>query len=368
MRRRGAGSASLDGPSPFPTAAFAVLVVALVVALVDVAVVPILLHEGSTDWRAYDEAARALAAHQPLYPWAATAEIRDVTAYPYLYPPALAAIWGLGLTAPMFAVIKVLSVGTMAVFARPASGRSWTAPAVAAAVAVVALTLASPPLIHDVILGNVMTLYLAATALAVALPDRRWAAVPLGILTAVALKPAIAAVLLWLLVRRPAQFVTSFGAGLVTTVLFAAVVGIGPYVDYLAALPKLGGLAQPFSGNLGLSAISLTLALAAIPIALAWVVLAAGTLDAWSSAAVAVALTLIVQPTLGLNYAVLLAPAIAALWFVDRRACLAAGILAPFLTLVSPPLAGVVVAGIASGAGWRLRRAGRIAAPVPAGT
>jgi hypothetical protein len=337
---------------------------ALVIGIIDVVAVPVILREQATDWRAYDQAAQALRAHEPLYRWTVAEDVRAVTDYPYLYPPPLAAIWGLGLSPALFAILKALSVGTMAAFAARAPAARWMQIALGAAL--VALALATPAVIHDLVLGNVMTLYLSATALVVALPGRRWAAVPLGILVAIALKPAIAPVLLWLLVARRSQFVAALVAGLATTALFALLLGPGVYLDYLAALPKLGGLAQPFTGNLGLSSVSLVVALVAIPLALVWVVWAARALDPWASAAVAVALTLIAQPTLGLNYGVFLVPAVAAMWFVDRRACLVLAVVIPMIALLSPPLAGILVAATATLVGLRRSANGRLSEPHPA--
>jgi hypothetical protein len=317
--------------------------------------VPVLLREQATDWRAYDEAARAIGAHGSLYPWTVSADVRAVTDYPYLYPPPLALLWSFGLTPALYAVLKALSLVTLAAFARPELSGASRSQAGLVALALIALSLASPPVIHDLVLGNVMVLYLAASALVVAFPGRPLAAAPVGILVAVALKPAIAPVLLWLLIRRRAQFVTAFVAGLVTTVTALLFVGVGSYIDYLLALPRMGGLAQAFSGNLGLSATSLPLALAAIPAALAWTVWASLRMSDWAAAAVALGMTQLVQPTLGLNYAALLIPAVIAVWFVDRRWALVAAVVVPFAALISPPLGGLLVAAAATVADVRGR-------------
>src|SRR2546428_7209445 len=126
------------------------------------------------------------------------------------------------------------------------------------AVAIASIT--SSPAIHDAALGNVMALF--AAAVAVSLADRGWGGSgTLGVTCAVALKPALGPYLLWLLVRRRGSFGRAFAAGLATTALFAILLGPGRYLEYLQALPKTAVLAAPFTGNLGLSAISPALAI-----------------------------------------------------------------------------------------------------------
>jgi hypothetical protein len=351
-------AASLSGtrirPREWPPAALVLIAAALVVALLDVVVVPVLLQEQATDWRAYEGAAKQLARGESPYVWTVDPDVRAITDYPYIYPPPLAAVWGLGLTAPIFAVLKVLSIATMVAFARQPSRLARTTTLVAG-VALAVITLASPPVLHDLVLGNVMAFYIAAVAAVLAFPTSAWAGIPIGVLVAVALKPAIAPFLVWMLLRRRSQFIAAFAAGLATTAIFAVALGPAVFVEYLVALPKLGGLAQPFTGNLGLASISLALAVVAIPLSILAVVAAVRTLDPWASAAVAVGMMFLAQPTLGLNYGGLLAPGVVALWFVDRRAAFAMAIASPILAVLSPPLAGIVLAATATWAGWRRR-------------
>jgi hypothetical protein len=340
----------------------AIVLVAIVLVLIDWVAIPVLLQEGATDWRAYEGGAQALAAGTSPYAWTANEDIRALTAYPYIYPPPLAALWGLGMTASMFLGLKIAA--TFAVGAFAVSASRIGAERLATGAALVALAVASPPVVHDLVLGNVMSLYLAAIALALALPRNRLAAVPLGILCAIALKPAVLPVLIWMLLRNRAQFLAALIGGATTTALFAVLLGPSIYVEYLRALPRLGGLAQPFSGNVGLSSISIGLALVAIPVALAACVWAARTLEFRASAVVAVAMTQFVQPAIGLNYASLLIPGVILLWFVNRRAALAMGMSLPAVVLVSPPLAALLIGGTAVLTGWRRRESvGRVAAP-----
>jgi hypothetical protein len=339
-----AGSRTTAGPN----ATFALLATALVLLIVDIVVVPVLLREQATDWRAYEGGARLLASGGSLYGWTIDPDVRAITDYPYLYPPPLAAIWGTGFTPELFAVLKIVAVFAVTAFAWTERPRAAGFAPVAAGLALVGLALASPPVIHDLLLGNVMTLYLGAAALAVALPGRWWAAIPIGIVVAIALKPAIAPFLLWMLFCRRSQFIAALAAGLATTGVFALILGPAIYLEYLAALPKLGGLAQAFSGNLGLSSISSWLAIAAIPFALVWVLWAARARSPFAAAVVAVGACLLAQPTLGLNYGALLIPGVVALWFVNRRAAFGAGIILPIVALLSPPVAGFALAAAAS--------------------
>jgi hypothetical protein len=122
-------------------------------------------------------------------------------------------------------------------------------------------------------------------------------------------------------------------------------------------------LAQPFSGNVGLSSISIGLALVAIPVALVACVWTARVLEFRASAAFAIAMTQFVQPALGLNYASLLIPGVVLLWFVNRRAALAMGMSLPLVTLISPPLGGLLLAGAAVLTGWRRAPLGTDTAP-----
>ena len=345
----------------WPPGTLALVVVAFVLALIDWIAVPVLLQERATDWRAYEGAAQALAAGVSPYAWTASEDIRKLTAYPYIYPPPLAAIWGLGLTASLFLGLKVASTFVVGAFAIPATQKGRAR--LAAGAAVVVLALASPPVIHDLILGNVMTLYLAAVAIAFALPRNHLAAAPLGILCAIALKPAALPILVWMLIRNRGQFVAALVAGAATTVLFVALLGPSVYLEYLRSLPRLGALAQPFSGNVGLSSISIVLALVAIPVALVACVWTARVMEFRASAVFAIAATEFVQPTIGLNYAALLIPGVLLLWFLNRKAALGMGMSLPLVTLISPLLGALLLAGAAVMTGWHRERPGMDSVP-----
>jgi hypothetical protein len=335
----------------FPAATASLVAIVIVLVAIDVTLVPYVLREGATDWAAYDYASGLLDLNQNPYAWASAPDIRAITTYPYLYPPPLAWIWGLGLNPQLWLTVKVASLAGLGAFAWRYA--ATTPVRLALAAVLVVLALATPSVVHDLVLGNVMVLYLGAIAVVCAYPERRWAVVPLGILIAIAFKPLVATIVVWLLVRERARFFDLVGVAVGLTIVFALVIGPSVYIDYLIALPKLGGLAQPFSGNLGLSGISQPLALAAIPLALAWAAFAAWRLVREAGLATAVALTLLVQPTLGFNYACLLIPALILLWRVHRPTGLIVALLALIASPISPPLAGLIVAVAASIVGRR---------------
>jgi hypothetical protein len=334
-----------DGdPRPRSLRLLVAAAIGLVLAIVALAVVPVLMQERADDWRAYAEAATAIRSGGPLYPWTAYPDIRAFGQHPYLYPPPLAAIWSLGLTAESFVVAKLVCLGGAIAWLTRRTGAPWV---VSGAVAAAAVT--SSPAVHDLELGNVMMLVAAGVAVSLASPG--WfGSGTLGVVSAIALKPAMGPYLMWLLIRRRAAFGRTFAAGFATTAVFALLLGPGRYLEYIQALPKTAVLAAPFTGNLGLSAISPLAGLIGIVVAYAWTLGAAIRLDERAAAVVALAMTQLAQPTIGLNYGVLLIPGLIVLWTVDRRAAVAMAITMPIVVIVSPVLAAILLAGAASAA------------------
>jgi hypothetical protein len=330
---------------------FALLAVALVLVVTDVVVVPTILREETRDWHAYEQAAERLDSGKPLYVW----ELADESQEYYLYPPPTAAVWSLGLNEQSLIVLKLialLGVGALAAFA----GARTTIAVVGGGLALVGLALLSPPVIHDLVLANVMVFYLGAVALSIARPG--WlGAVPLGVLCAIALKPTIGPYLLWLFLRRRGDFAKTFVAGVATTLLFAVVLGPGRYVEYVQALPRMLTLATPFTGNVGLVTISREVALVGVFLAYAGTLVAARWLSPAASVAVALAATLLAQPTIGFNYLGMLIPALVAIWTVDRRVALAGAVVVPLVAIGSAIGAAVLVASLAIVADWVVRRA-----------
>jgi hypothetical protein len=213
--------------------------------------------------------------------------------------------------------------------------------------ALAAAAVLAPSDLHDLILGNVMALYVGAVAISVARPGWFGSGV-LGTVCAVALKPAIGPYLLWLAFRRPRDFVRTLGVGLAVSIAFAIVVGPGRYVEYLQALPRMSVLVGLPSGNVGLSAISPALALVGVAFAYLATIWAGLRLDPGRGAALAIAACLLAQPSIGFNYAGLLLPAVVMLWSADRLAGFVAILATPILAVVSPPVASIVVMTLAA--------------------
>lgn len=341
-----------------PDGRLAFLVGFVTVGVLAVGLVPALLREQTRDWTAYAQAADRLRVGGPLYYFdTTTPDINASDEEPYLYPPPLAAAWWLAGDPFGFLVLKIaalLAVGSLgAVVARGRRERL-----VAGAGLAIAALFWLPDL-HDLILGNVMAFYVGAVALSVS-QRSGWGSVPLGILCAFALKPAIGPYLLWLLIRRRDAALAAIVAGLAMTVVTAVALGPGRYIEYLAALPMMSALAHPFSGNMGL--ISIGPWAVALGLAAAYVLTAVGAmrLDLGRSAAMAIAMTLLAQPTIGFNYAGLLLPAIVMLWTTDRPAGLLAIVVVPIVVILSPIAAALVVvaAALARPIGRALAEAG----------
>jgi hypothetical protein len=234
-------------------------------------------------------------------------------------------------------------VGTLATIVLPGRHQLRTRLAVAAVLIVVAVI--APPDQHDLVLGNVMALYVGAVALSVAVPG--WVgAAPLGLVLALALKPVIGPYLVWLLLRRAGDFARTAAVAVVVTAAVALVVGVGRYGEYLAALPRMSILAQLPTGNVGLTTISLPVAVAGV--AVAYVVTFAGArrLVIARSAAVAIAAGLLAQPTIGFNYVGLLIPAAVTLWSADRVAGFIAFVTVPVAAIISPPFSAGIMIGL----------------------
>jgi hypothetical protein len=315
----------------------ALMIGLLTLAILAFGLVPILLQEGTRDWIAYQDAADRMRVGQPLYYFPAERPPNY-----YLYPPLGVALWAAVGSPERLLVLKLIAlalVGALAVKVAPiANVRDRSVIAIGLATA----ALIAPANIHDLVLSNVMALYVGFVALVLARPGWLGAA-PLGILCAAALKPVIGPFLLWMLIRRPADFTRVLVVAAGSSAICAIALGPERYVEYLAALPQMTVLSELPRGNAGLSQFSTAASIAGVVAAYAISVLAARRSSIWGSAAVAVAAGLLAQPTLGFNYAGLLIPAVVALWISDRPAGLFAVVLVPPVAVVSPPLAAGIM-------------------------
>jgi hypothetical protein len=316
-------ASAVTSPPPAPAARRSLLTdgrLALIAGLailviLAIGLAPTILREQARDWIAYEQAADRLSAGEPLYVF----ELATPDDEYYLYPPPMAAIWAaVGSPELLFAVkiAALLAVAALMVVVAPRAPPRQRRIA-GAALAVGALIAA--PNLHDLILGNVMALYVGAVAVSVARPG--WlGSSALGIVCAIALKPAIGPYLLWLAIKRPRDFLRTLAVGLAVSAVFAVLIGPGRYFEYLVALPQMSVLVGLPSGNAGLSAISPAVAVVGVVVAYLATAWAGLRLDTGRGAAIAVAACLLAQPSIGLNYAGLLLPAVVALWSADRVA------------------------------------------------
>jgi hypothetical protein len=327
---------------PLADGRLALLAGLTLVVILGIGLLPTLLREQTRDWIAYEQAAERLTAGQPLYVFTLATPDDEY----YLYPPLTAAIWAaIGSPVGLF-VLKLAalaSVGALALVVEPAADRRrrW---AVAIGLAVAAIVAA--PDLHDLILANVMAFYIGAVAVSLARPGWLGSSI-LGVVLAAALKPVIGPYLLWLALRRRGDFVRTGVVAVGVSALCAIVIGPGRYLEYLVALPKMSVLADLPTGNVGLSTISREVALVGVVIAYGMTVVAALRLDLRRAAAVAIAAGLLAQPAIGFNYAGLLLPAVIILWAGNRIAGFVASLTVPIVTVISPPIAAVIVIGLA---------------------
>jgi hypothetical protein len=329
--------------TPLVDGRVAILAGLTLLVILGLGLAPTILREQTRDWLAYEQAADRLVAGEPLYVF----ELATTDDEYYLYPPPTAAIWGAVPSPEALLAVKVVALAAVGILALVAWPRAGPRNRLLLAGAIAVAALVASPNLHDLVLGNVMALYVGAVAISLARPG--WlGAVPLGIVCAAALKPVVGPYLLWLLVRRRADAGRVVAVGVGVSAAFAVLLGPGRYVEYLVALPEMSVLVDLPSGNVGLSSISREVAIAGVVVAYAATALAALRLDAGRGAAVAVAAGLLAQPSIGFNYAGLLLPAVVMLWSADRVAGLIACVAVPLVTIASPPLAALLVAGLAA--------------------
>ena len=311
------------------------LAAGVIVAMALIAL-PVLLREQTRDWTAYEQAAVRLESGAPLYVWTLATEADEY----YLYPPGMAAAWSIAGSPELLLLVKVVSllaVGALAPLVVRDPSRKLLAAGVIGAGALI-----WPPNMHDLILGNVMALYVGALAIVIA--KRGWlGAAPLGVVLALAAKPAILPFAIWLLLTRPRDAARVAVAGLAVSAVVTVLFGPGRYVEYLEALPRMTTVAVSFTGNVGLVMISPVASVVGVVAALGLAVLAGLRVDARRGASIVLAAMLLAQPTIGFNYAGLLYPALVLLWAADRPVGTLAFVLATPLMLVSPVGAAVLV-------------------------
>jgi hypothetical protein len=189
-------------------------------------------------------AARALDDPSSLYDWSAT--------YTFRYPPigALAFVPLVPLPADVAAVawlgVKLVALGVAATwFSAPWSGaRRWL---------VAGLVVTFPPVVHDLMIGNVSTFSLLALIAVARWPDARGGIV-LGALAILAPKPHLLPVLAWMAIRRPRQFAGAAAAIAAGTILGLAAFGLEPWLEFASTLRE--PMERTFTANVGFSALA----------------------------------------------------------------------------------------------------------------
>ena len=190
----------------------------------------------------YQQAAeRALTDPATLYDWS--------DSYTFRYTPIGALVFAplvpLEETVAAWAWL-VFKLGVLAVVAAWYSSR-WTG---GKRVLVVLLVLAFPPIIHDLVIGNVSTItVLALLALA------RWhdgrGGVALGLITILMPKPHLIPVLAYLAVRRPRDFLAAAATMLAGVLVGLVIFGVDPWLDFIGTLRE--PLERTFTANVGWS-------------------------------------------------------------------------------------------------------------------
>ena len=189
--------------SPLTDGRLALVAGLTLLVILAIGLAPTILREQTRDWIAYEQAADRLTAGEPLYVF----ELATPDDEYYLYPPPMAAIWAAVGSPELLFAVKIVALAR----GRGVDGRRRAEGASAATLdrrrqLLPPAALIAAPNLHDLVLGNVMALYVGAVAVSVARPG--WlGASPLGVVCAVALKPAIGPYLLWLAIRRPRDFV-----------------------------------------------------------------------------------------------------------------------------------------------------------------
>ena len=190
----------------------------------------------------YQQAAdRALSDPSTLYEWSQTYTFRytPIGALPFAPLVPLgeeAAAW-----AWLLAKLGVLTVAA-AWFARPWEGRErWL---------VIGLVVAFPPIVHDLVIGNVSTItFLVLLALA------RWqdwrGGVAIGLLTVLMPKPHLVPILVYLAIRRPRDFAAAVGTMAAGVLVGLAIFGPDPWLAFVGTLRE--PLERTFTANVGWS-------------------------------------------------------------------------------------------------------------------
>lgn len=301
-----------------------------VVLVTSMWIIPVFGLEVNRDWYTYANAGIRLTSGQPLY--APSGQLA------YLYPPGVAWLWAHGMSQPVWTALKLLS---LAALAWHIGGREG--------VSVAVLLALLSPVEYDVLMGNVMVFYLVAVIILLERGGWRGSA-PMGVVLALAAKPAIGPLLLWLCLRRPRDAGRVAAVAGVASLLIAGIVGAQYYAEYLSIIPRMPGALDGWTGgNVGLSRFAPAWAAVAVLGAYVLVIVLA-VRGSRVGGLVAAAVSTLAQPSEGLYYGVFVAAALVPLRDVRRATAVVASMVAAIVVLISPVLAtGVLLVAIAVG-------------------
>ena len=193
-------------------------------------------------WCCYQQAGeRAITDASTLYDWSDT--------YTFRYTPLGALVFvplvPLGAAAAAWAWVAaklVILVVAARWYARPWGGVDrWL---------VFLAVLVFPPIVHDLVIGNVSTITLLVLLAVARWPDAR-GGVALGLLLALMPKPHLLPVLAYLAIRRPRAFAASIGTIAVSVLAGVALFGVDPWLNFIGTLRE--PLERTFTANIGFS-------------------------------------------------------------------------------------------------------------------
>jgi hypothetical protein len=193
-------------------------------------------------WCCYQQAGeRVITDSSTLYAWSDTYTFRYTPLGALLFVPlvplsAAAAAWA-------WVGIKLVVLGVAARwFSRPWTGIDrWL---------VLLAVVTFPPIVHDLVLGNVSTITLLVLLAVARWPDAR-GGIALGLLLAVMPKPHLIPVLGYLAFRQPRAFLASVGTIGASVLAGVALFGIDPWLEFAGTLRE--PLARTFTANIGFS-------------------------------------------------------------------------------------------------------------------
>jgi glycosyl transferase family 87 len=186
-------------------------------------------------------AARVLDDPSTLYRWSDT--------YTFRYTPLGALpfipLVPLGEAAAAWTWLAV-KLGVLAVaaawFSRPWSGnRRWL---------VALLVVTFPPIVHDLVIGNVSTITLLVLLAVARWQDAR-GGVALGLLSILMPKPHLIPVLVYIAIRRPRDFVATLATMMGGVLVGLGIFGIDPWIAFIGTLRE--PLERTFTANVGFS-------------------------------------------------------------------------------------------------------------------